>query len=177
MNYFAHGRHFVDDPYFLAGTAMPDWLRVVDKRLRVRSRQAEQYLDAADARVARLAAGIVQHHRDDAWFHSTRAFAELNLSLCVLLRERLPADSGFRPFFLGHILVEILLDATLIEQRARATGSLLRGDRIVGRGGSRAGDRPDRRQARGAAWPSSSRCFPASGSCATMPTMPNCYFA
>ena len=43
MNYFAHGRHFVDDPYFLAGTAVPDWLNVVDRRVRVRSRQAEQH--------------------------------------------------------------------------------------------------------------------------------------
>ena len=31
-----------------------------------------------------------------------------------MLRQRLPADEGFRPHFLGHILVEILLDAALI---------------------------------------------------------------
>jgi hypothetical protein len=114
MNYFAHGRHFVDDPYFLAGTAVPDWLNVVDRRVRVRARHAEQHIAAADQRVARVAAGIVQHCRDDAWFHATRAFAELSLGLCGMLRERLPADLGFRPHFLGHILVEILLDAALI---------------------------------------------------------------
>jgi hypothetical protein len=114
MNYFAHGRLFVDDPYFLAGTAVPDWLSVVDRRVRVRSAQAAQFVEAADPRVARLAAGIVQHHRDDDWFHATRAFAELSLALCGMLRERLGADLGFRPHFLGHILVEILLDAALI---------------------------------------------------------------
>lgn len=116
MNYFAHGRHFVDDPYFLAGTAVPDWIRVSDRKVRVRSVQAEAYVDAEDPHLRRVAAGIVQHCRDDAWFHTTRAFAESSLALCVMLRERLPADEGFRPHFLGHILVEILLDATLIAE-------------------------------------------------------------
>jgi hypothetical protein len=114
MNYFAHGRHFVDDPYFLAGTAVPDWLNVVDRRVRVRSKQAQMHVGAADRRVARVAAGIVQHCRDDDWFHQTRAFAELSLELCHMLKGALPEDDGFRPHFLGHILVEILLDSVLI---------------------------------------------------------------
>lgn len=114
MNYFAHGRHFVDDPYFLAGTAVPDWLNVVDRKVRARSRQAAMFVEDADPRLARIAAGIVQHHRDDAWFHGTPAFAELSLEFSRMLRGRLPDDEGFRPHFLGHILVEILLDAALI---------------------------------------------------------------
>ncbi len=121
MNYFAHGRRFIDDPYFLAGTAVPDWLNVVDRRVRVRSKQAELHLHAPDRRMARVAGGIVQHCRDDEWFHQTRAFAELSLELCLMLRDRLPRDDGFRPHFLGHILVEILLDAALI---AREPGQL-----------------------------------------------------
>lgn len=114
MNYFAHGYHYVGDPYFLAGTAVPDWLSVVDRRVRVRTKQAEPYLAHADPRWAALAAGIVQHYRDDAWFHGTRAFTELSWQLTVELRDRLPGDDGFRPSFLGHILVEILLDAVLM---------------------------------------------------------------
>ena len=57
MNYFAHGRAWIDDPYMLAGTAVPDWLNVVDRRVRVRSRQAALHCESADVRVARLAAG------------------------------------------------------------------------------------------------------------------------
>jgi hypothetical protein len=122
MNYFAHGRHYIDDPYFLAGTAVPDWLNVVDRRVRVRSRQAQPHCTASDPQVARVAAGIVQHHRDDDWFHGTRAFAELSLELCRRLRDQLPPDESFRPHFLGHILVEILLDAALIvEEPERLT--------------------------------------------------------
>jgi hypothetical protein len=120
MNYFAHGRHFTADPYFLAGTAVPDWLNVVDRRVRVRSRQAELHVNSADPQVARIARGIVQHCNDDQWFHATRAFAELSLELCHMLRDRLPADDGFRPHFLGHILVEILLDAALVAENTQA---------------------------------------------------------
>lgn len=117
MNYFAHGRDHVERPYFLAGTAVPDWLSVVDRRMRVRGRRAEPYLDDPDCRRADIAAGILQHLHDDRWFHQTRAFAELSLQLTLEIRGILAEDEGFRPSFLGHILVEILLDAALIEQR------------------------------------------------------------
>src|SRR5436305_361121 len=105
MNYFAHGRHFLDDPYFLAGTAVPDWLNVVDRRVRVRSKHASLHTGSSDPLVARVAAGIVQHCHDDDWFHRTRAFAELSLEFCQMLRAILPEDDGFRPHFVGHILV------------------------------------------------------------------------
>jgi hypothetical protein len=114
MNYFAHARHFLDDPYFVAGTAVPDWLTVVDRGVRVRSKHAGPLCGDADRRVAAVARGIMQHIRDDARFHETRAFAETSLALTVLSRDALGADGGFRPSFLGHVLVEILLDAALI---------------------------------------------------------------
>jgi hypothetical protein len=116
MNYFAHGRHYVDRPYLLAGTAVPDWLSVVDRKVRARAKHASKFLDAPDSRIAAVARGIVQHHHDDDWFHQTRAFAELSLNFAVTIRQLLPADDGFRPSFLGHILVEILLDAELIDE-------------------------------------------------------------
>ncbi len=115
MNYFAHGWHYIDAPYVLAGTAAPDWLSVVDRRVRARARLARPWLDHEDALLAGVARGVVQHHADDAWFHQTRAFAELSLQFTCDLREVLPDDHGFRPSFLGHILVEILLDAALME--------------------------------------------------------------
>ena len=119
MNYFAHGYLYVDDPYFLAGTAVPDWLSVVDRKMRVRSKRVAPLVDHRDQRVAALAAGILRHHADDRWFHQTRAFAELSLQFTVAVRDILSQDDGFRPSFLGHILVEILLDATLIVDNPR----------------------------------------------------------
>ena len=50
MNYFAHGYAFLDDPYFLAGTAVPDWLSVIDRRMRARSKLA--YSSGAAANVS-----------------------------------------------------------------------------------------------------------------------------
>ncbi len=116
MNYFAHGRTYTDDPYFLIGTAVPDMLNVVDRKIRVRSERASAFLAAEDVATAAIAAGIVQHHHDDAWFHRTRAFAELSLNFSVAVRDILGGDDSFRSHFLGHILVEILLDSELIEK-------------------------------------------------------------
>jgi len=116
MNYFAHGRDFVDQPYVLAGTAVPDWLCVADRAVRVRSKDAAPLAADADDQAAAVAAGIVRHCDDDRWFHATRTFAELSLQIAKMARAALPDDEGMRPSFLGHILVELLLDAALTEQ-------------------------------------------------------------
>lgn len=113
MNYFAHGRDFIDDPYFLSGTAVPDWLSVVDRGVRVRRQVAIQFIDDHDPHVRSVARGIVRHCHDDDWFHRSRAFTELSLDFTREIRDRLSPDTGLRPSFLGHILVEIFLDAEL----------------------------------------------------------------
>ena len=115
MNYLAHGWRYSDEPYVVAGTAAPDWLNVIDRKTRLRSRRASEFVADANPVVASIARGIVQHHLDDAWFHVTPAFSELSLRFAVEIREVLPGDEGFRPSFLGHILVELLLDRALAE--------------------------------------------------------------
>jgi hypothetical protein len=117
MNYLAHGYRFVGEPYFLAGTAAPDWLSVIDRKMRLRAKKAAEYAGDENGQLAALARGVMQHHADDEWFHQTAAFAELSLAFAVEIRDVLPADDGFRPSFLGHILVELLLDATLAEEQ------------------------------------------------------------
>jgi hypothetical protein len=118
MNYFAHGYRFVHDPYFMAGTAIPDWLSVIDRRVRVRAKGATPHIDHADERISAVARGILQHLADDDWFHQTAIFNQLNVAFSALLRQHLSGDEGYRPAFLGHILVEILLDAYLIERES-----------------------------------------------------------
>ncbi|MCI0362167.1 MAG: hypothetical protein L0211_27105 [Planctomycetaceae bacterium] len=116
MNYLAHGFRFTDEPYFLAGTAAPDWLSVIDRKMRLRARRAAEFAADADPQLAALARGVIQHHHDDEWFHQTEAFNALQLAFAVEIRRVLPGDEGFRPSFLGHILVELLLDAVLAEE-------------------------------------------------------------
>ena len=72
------------------------------------------FVDDADLELAAVARGIARHHADDAWFHQTPAFAELSWQFTARVRDSLPPDDGLRPSFLGHILVEILLDSSLI---------------------------------------------------------------
>lgn len=95
-------------------TGMPDFLSVIDRRIRARGRAAERFLDSDDPVMRAVAAGIVLHIADDRWFHAGETFARMNLEFAVQLRDRLPGDVGFRPSFVGHILIEMLLDANYV---------------------------------------------------------------
>lgn len=119
MNFLSHAVPHLDQPWVIVGTALPDWLSVLDRRVRARARLARPWLESDDEALRQVAGGVIRHHEDDRWFHGTRAFAETNLQLAVELRERLPGDDGFRPSFVGHILIEILLDACWIEEDRR----------------------------------------------------------
>ncbi len=116
MNYLAHALPFLDDPYLAAGTGVPDWLTVAERGVRVRPKSAERFVEDPQPHTASVARGILQHLGDDRRFHQGRAFAELSLGLSAAARETLGADSSFRPLFLGHLLVEVLLDASLVAE-------------------------------------------------------------
>ncbi len=116
MNYFAHGIRFTDRPWFLAGTALPDWLSVADRGVRVRERHVVPFADGSGSIEAELAAGIAQHIHDDQWFHRTRGFVEITAHVGALFREKLGPDDGFRPGFLGHVATELVLDGLLIDE-------------------------------------------------------------
>ncbi len=126
MNYFAHALPFLADPYFVAGTAVPDWLAVVDRGVRLKAKNVEPLSAHPDRQTAAVARGLLQHFRDDWQFHNTRAFAETTLELSAAIRDALPADNGFRPSFLGHVLVEVLLDWALAEDNPNGLDSYYR---------------------------------------------------
>lgn len=106
-------------PLLAVSTGIPDWLTVVDRRIRARGRMAEQYIDSSDRQLSEVAQGILFHISDDRWFHGTRAFVETNMELAIQLRDQLPGDAGFRPSFVGHILIEMLLDGLWIRDDRR----------------------------------------------------------
>ncbi|MFN8855079.1 MAG: hypothetical protein ACK50P_05915 [Planctomycetaceae bacterium] len=114
MNYYAHGVRWIDRPWYAAGTAVPDWLSVVDRQVRVRTKGTRRYLEIATGEPAELARGILQHLDDDDWFHRSPAFVIVSERLTRAFRTALPDDEGFRPHFLGHIVTEIVLDGVLI---------------------------------------------------------------
>jgi hypothetical protein len=116
MNFFSHAARFLDaDPLFVAGTAVPDWLAMIDRPARVRRAAAVEQCSATDPAARELARGIAQHFTDDEWFHQSPAFAELQVVLTRQLADRLGGETRFRPHFVAHIVIEMLLDASLAE--------------------------------------------------------------
>ena len=113
MNYFAHSLACLTQPYEVAGAAVPDWLGMTRPRLRCRSRHAAPFVRHADAETAAVARGVMRHHADDDWFHQSAAFGELSIELSRRVRGVTADIDGMRPSFLGHILVELLLDDAL----------------------------------------------------------------
>lgn len=124
MNYLAHAYQYLDNPYFAAGTALPDWMSVIDRKNRARRQFAEPVTYDPDPVCAAFAAGCVQHHDDDRWFHQCERFVSLSTEFAVELRELLKREStseerqerGHQAGFVGHIGVELLLDSILTER-------------------------------------------------------------
>lgn len=128
MNYLSHARRFLDRPYFVAGVAIPDWLSAVDRKVRVRSKGALQYLrtnatnlelqiDPLEATPqVEIAKGIVQHIHDDKWFHLSESFVVLNARLSKSLRDRFDHQDSLKTNFFAHVAIELLMDACLVDQ-------------------------------------------------------------
>ncbi|MEM9366577.1 MAG: hypothetical protein AAGD07_11325 [Planctomycetota bacterium] len=118
MNFLAHALPYLSsDPLVAVATGIPDWLSVIDRRVRARRKMAIQHVGSDDPVLARVARGIVAHVDDDQWFHSGALFTRLNMEQAVALRNRLPGDAGFRPSFVAHIGIEMLIDSNFIEAR------------------------------------------------------------
>ncbi|MCA9129118.1 MAG: hypothetical protein KDB22_18650 [Planctomycetales bacterium] len=116
MNYLAHAHRFLDDPYFAAGTALPDWMSVIDRKNRPRKQYAVPVTQHDDPIMAGFARGVVQHHEDDFWFHQNPPFVSLSTAFAVEVRQMLEPGLGHQAGFTGHIVVELLLDAVLCER-------------------------------------------------------------
>ncbi len=91
-------------------------MSVIDRKNRPRRQYAEPIADHDDSRIAALARGCLQHHTDDFWFHQNRSFVTLSTHFAVELRGLLDPGLGHQAGFVGHIVVELLLDAILVER-------------------------------------------------------------
>lgn len=122
MNYLAHAVPFVfavDDElaaWRVAGTSLPDWLRVIDKKARLRPDVLDRAaaLFVGDNRKSALVEGARRHHDDDLRFHTLDEFEDLNHDVGAQLRARFPHS---RASTMAHVMVEMLLDACLIADR------------------------------------------------------------
>lgn len=116
MNYLAHGFRFLDSPLMVAGTAVPDWLSVADRRVRVRSRRIHERMGELTEDHRMIAEGMLQHLHDDDLFHRSVRFIMLESELSGRFRRIMPDRFDHRPPLLGHIVIELLLDDFIARQ-------------------------------------------------------------
>ena len=116
MNYLAHGFRFLDSPLMVAGTAVPDWLSVADRRVRVRSRGILARMGELTEDHRMIAEGMLQHLHDDDLFHRSVRFIMLESELSGRFRRIMPDRFDHRPPLLGHIVIELLLDDFIAQQ-------------------------------------------------------------
>jgi hypothetical protein len=111
MNFLSH--FYFDrettDCYFVLGTVLPDLLKNADKTIVLHPEK----LHHPDARVNSIIAGWNKHLNVDRYFHSSAFFATHSHQL---KKELAPAITGspVKPFFLGHIAVELIIDNLLL---------------------------------------------------------------
>lgn len=118
MNYLTHYYFNTRQPVlasasaeFHFGVALPDILSVYDRTLRFHPSHIP--VDKNE-----LWHGILNHLEMDAFFHRSEFFKNSYEEIRIILTHSIPKDLHIRPFFLAHVLVEILLDHLLLVQSA-----------------------------------------------------------
>lgn len=95
--------------FHILGTVMPDLLKNADKTIILHPEK----LSYTDPDISSLIGGWQKHLEVDRYFHSSDFFKHHSHQLKT---ELLPALEGspVKPFFLGHIAVELILDNLLL---------------------------------------------------------------
>ncbi|RYD75193.1 MAG: hypothetical protein EOP53_16890 [Sphingobacteriales bacterium] len=111
MNFLSH--YYFDrdttNSYFVLGTVLPDLLKNADKSLILHPEK----LQHSNELVNNIIKGWNKHLEVDRYFHSSAFFLQHSHQLKL---ELIPAIQGspVKPFFLGHIAIELILDNLLI---------------------------------------------------------------
>ncbi len=139
MNYLCHARDCLERPYELVGTVLPDWVRMLDRRACLRpwmvgaGKQDAEATSRDPGPREGIERGLRRHFADDAWFHTSPVFGEVSRELAARIREVHPDRPGrrLRASFFAHLLLEMLLDAHLLERRPGMARTFARAVRSV----------------------------------------------
>jgi len=111
MNFLSH--YYFDrdttDCYFTLGTVLPDLLKNADKSIILHPEK----LTHNNANVNSIIQGWNKHLLVDKYFHSSEFFLTHSHQLKNALTPAIKG-SPVKPFFLGHIAIELILDNLLI---------------------------------------------------------------
>ncbi|MGI4727608.1 MAG: ACP phosphodiesterase [Janthinobacterium lividum] len=115
MNFLSH--FYFDrncnDAYHVLGSVMPDLLRNADKEAQLK---IERLPAQTDPVINSIISGWKKHLEIDRHFHSSDFFKTHAHQLKLLFVPAL-AGSEVKPFFLGHIALELILDNLLLTNR------------------------------------------------------------
>jgi hypothetical protein len=95
--------------YHILGTVLPDLLKNADKAIVLHPEK----LQHPDQKISSLIEGWKKHLEVDRHFHSSKFFLNHSHRLRLLLTPAIEG-SPVKPFFLGHIAVELILDNLLL---------------------------------------------------------------
>lgn len=122
MNYLSH--YFTDyqpgRPHFNAGLILPDLLVRCNRKWRVRKLDLPE---EAPLPVQELAMGCNQHQMRDHLFHTSPEFEGEADQLKMALRNNGFRKLPFRASFMGHIIIEMLLDRLLVHDHPELLSS------------------------------------------------------
>ncbi|GGH19416.1 hypothetical protein [Mucilaginibacter phyllosphaerae] len=115
MNFLSH-YYFDRDTtncYFILGTVLPDLLKNADKTIILHP----EHLVHSNPNINGIIQGWNKHLLVDKYFHSAEFFLTHSHTLKNLLAPVI-TESPVKPFFLGHIAIELILDNLLITTNA-----------------------------------------------------------
>lgn len=119
MNLVAH--YFLDrdlvNSYFTVGAATPDLLSIYNSGVRIKGRHLQLLGDEELGQITPpFLNGLERHFFADGVFHTSPLFTSSTRRISKMLEDYFPGLEIQRKFFVGHILLELLLDKVLINR-------------------------------------------------------------
>ena len=123
MNFLSH-YYFdrkKDNPYEVLGMLLPDLLKNADKNWNPHPEKKEYLFE--NNHHQEILTGWKRHLAVDKLFHNSAFFIHHQHQIKLCLKDSL-IGSPVKPFFLGHVSLELLLDSLLITERLISINSL-----------------------------------------------------
>jgi len=113
MNFLSH--FYLDrqssDSLFVSGTCTPDLMSIFSRAVRVKHQSLIIPIGTET-----FYQGVLRHYAADKAFHTCDFFLEESHAITLFLREHFTSNQVHRTFFIGHVLVELMIDKVLIAQ-------------------------------------------------------------
>lgn len=126
MNFAAHFFLDLDRPesLFHIGAATPDLLSIYNPEMRIKESHLKNIdFDSLGPPEETFIAGIHRHFHADKVFHSSGFFRQETTEIIERLKNSFEEGAVPRKFFIGHILLELLLDKVLIDTHPNMLGA------------------------------------------------------